>query len=351
MRLKLISALLVIFCFSVYSEEEDIVIEDKVLPTGEELAQLKREEFHKELVSIIKNSVRYGAMMKDELGRYITNGRYRFKLTDKFENRSKTFSHVEYRLENGAFQPYTMPISFSEEGKYILHFRGVDQLGNYEEEHTYDITVDRTPPTLKYKLLGLSYVNDDKLYFRPGVKLDVKADDDVSGVFEILVNIEDKDRKEGEFKGQGNLPYKDSQKEFSEHGEQTLYLRAMDKVYNLSPKKEVRFFVDAKGPSRLSARVNPIMRDVDGKSYCVSNSIIYLSAEDNESGVFGIEYSTEPDKNWRDYKGRIQVPPYTDTFKIYYRAKDNLGNMSSVAEFQCNLDIVPPSSKIKVLTK
>lgn len=351
--MKKLIKLLFVFSFvlglnALFSEEKQILEDSKLsIKTQEELQKLKREDFHAEIVKLMKASFKEGVLQRDELGRYYTNGRYKFKLLEDKKETEKLFSHIEYSINGNSTQAYTYPISLSEEGRYRLDYKGFDKLGNVEEQKSYDITVDRTPPEVYYTLEGPSFMGETRLYYKPGVKLFVKATDKVSGVYEILVNIEDKERKKGEqkYKGQGNLPYRDSQKEFFEHGKYTLYIRAFDKVINLSKKKEVEFFVDAKGPSILEARSNPVTREFNGKNYCLNNTEVLLRAEDNETGIFKIEYSLTANGGWKRYPGKIRVSGNSGEYKIFYRAIDNLGNISEVKTFSCELDQVPPGSK------
>ncbi len=333
-------------------EQEDIQIETKLLPSYQELSKLKREEYHKKIKELMIESFKYGAMFKDSMGKYYTNGRYKFELKEKVDASSPLFSHIEYKLSDTArYNIYSYPISLSEEGRYKIIFRGIDKLDNVSDDNIYDIIVDTTPPIVKYQLVGEHFVNDGKLYYKPGVKLEASAEDENSGVFEVLVNIEDSNKKEGDgrYKGLGNLPYADSQKEFSEHGENTVYLRAFDRVMNLSQKKEVNFTIDAAGPNKLSHKIVPATREIDGKNYCFTDSRLYLYAEDAGSGVYLLQYSFDPNKDWKDYKGKVVVNGKDPIYKVYYRAMDNLGNFSSVSEYSCYLDMVPPKSNIMLL--
>jgi hypothetical protein len=351
-KITLLLAMLIISQITWAREQEDIQIETKLLPSYQELSKLKREEYHKKIKELMIESFKYGAMFKDSMGKYYTNGRYKFELKEKLDSSSSLFSHIEYKMsDNARYNIYSHPISLSEEGRYKVIFRGIDKLDNVSDDNIYDIIVDTTPPIVKYQLVGEHYENEGKIYYKPGVKIEASAEDDNSGVFEILLNVEDNNKKDGDgkYKGLGNLPYSDSQKEFFEHGEHTVYLRAFDRVMNLSQKKEVNFTVDAVGPNKVFHKIVPATREIDAKDYCYVDSRLYLYAEDAGSGVYLLQYSFSPDKEWKDYKNKITVTGKDPIFKVYYRAMDNLGNLSSVSEYSCNLDLVPPKSNIKLL--
>ncbi|MEM7183787.1 MAG: hypothetical protein AAF518_22970, partial [Spirochaetota bacterium] len=347
---KILLLLAVVAGMSLFSEEADIVEENKTMKSIPELQKLERKAYHKELKKIMINSRRNGSLFKDAIGRYYTNGRYKFQLDSDYND--PKFSHVEYRFEDGTYETYTYPLALTEQKRYRLIYRAVDKLGNKEDEHIYDIIVDKTPPTISYSLEGLFHENDGRTYYKPGVKLLLSAHDSNSGIYTILTSIKDRTRRSGEqkFTHLGYLPYTENQKEFTKHGQESVLVRAMDKVYNLSRKKELLFFIDARGPKFVTARVSPETREIDGKAYCKKNSIVYLSAEDDDSGVYGMQYRLSDNEAWKDYRGKITLREQREV-NLQYRASDNLGNMSTTKTMQCLMDITPPDSTIKSMEK
>lgn len=345
MKQKITLVFILLIAWASFSEEPDIIEDEKSMKSIAELQKLQRQEFHKELKKIMIYSRRNGSLYKDPIGRYYTNGRYKFKLDN--QDVSPTFSHIEYRIGDSAYEAYAYPIAFTEQKRYRLIYRGIDKLGNKENEHIYNIIVDKTAPTIQYNLEGLSYINDGRTYYKPGVKLILTANDTSSGIFKILTSIKDRSRKVGEqkFTHLGYLPYEDNQKEFSKHGLESVLVRAMDKVYNLSRKKEIIFFIDSRGPNYVSARMSPEIRQINGKPYCRKKSVAYINAEDEDSGLYNIQFRFSEKEAWKDYRGNIPIRTQKE-LNLYYRAIDNLGNYSSAKKLHCFMDITPPDSKI-----
>ncbi len=293
-----------------------------------------REKFHEKLKAILKKSKRTGVIFKDKSNRIFTNGEYKFQL--KPENPSELFSHIEYRIDSSVFKVYDEPVPLEEEGFYKLAYRGVDKLNNLEELRSYTIRVDRTPPEITIDLVGEEFKGQDgNLYFKPGVKLEVRGYDKSSGLNMIILNIN----------GKGNLPLEDSETTFTTGGEYDIAARGLDNVYNLSKKVKVNFWIDNIKPS-ASMKITPEVKVINERKFCKVDSLITLSAKDGESGISKIEYSFDKTK-WSDFGNPIPVPRVND-FKLYYRATDNTGNVSDPVEFSCLVDYIPPRTNIKV---
>lgn len=53
---------------------------------------------------------------------------------------------IEFHVDAGSWQPYTLPFTMAGEGTHTVGFRGTDLLGNLEAERSLSFTVDDTPP-------------------------------------------------------------------------------------------------------------------------------------------------------------------------------------------------------------
>jgi hypothetical protein len=295
-----------------------------------------KEKFHEKIKAMLEKSRKTGVIYKDKSGRFFTNGEYKLQLN--VENKNQLFSHIEYKINNSEFIKYSDPISLDTEGVYRFYYRGVDLLGNQEELKSYGITVDRREPDVIAELVGEELPSNspsDITYYKSGVKLEVKAFDKGAGVNAVIVNINH----------EGNIPIEEAQTTFTKLGEYTIYVRAIDNVYNLSKKTKISFAIDDKKPT-IAYEINNVVRVIDGKTFCKSNSSIVITASDLETGVAKIEYSID-EKEWKEYKGEIKVDKgINNLFQLFYRAIDNSGNYSDTGKFNCMVDYLPPRTTI-----
>ncbi|MCB1189261.1 MAG: hypothetical protein H7A23_03695 [Leptospiraceae bacterium] len=336
---KTIIFLVFIFAFSVFNK--DIIIEDNELDSFihskpySKMDEGEKASFIKQINSILQNKAKKGIIYKDELGKIYTNSYYEFELYSKSETSQSEPGYVEYSLDASPFTIYSNPISIKEQGNHKLIYRSVDGLKNYEKDTTLDIIVDKTPPALDVDMDGKQYTHKDMCFFKPGAKLNIRAKDDIAGLKTIIVNTN----------REGYKPLSSENDTFNENGEYIIYVRAIDKVLNITNEFKYFFIIDGINPT-VKLRMGPDMQDIKGETYCIKDSKVYLEAEDEGSGVYKIEYSLDQGKSWSIYKGSFQIKNDPE-FQISYRAFDNLGNVSEVQEFRCKIDSTPPSSKIK----
>lgn len=335
---------LVFFQISVSTKEIKVEDGDKIekvkTPTTDAERQLEKEHFFEKMKSILENRKKKGVMFQDTMGRYFTNGYYKFHLLP--EVTSSKLAFIEYKIDNSTYLHYKDPIELKEEGTYKLAHKGVDVLGNVEKEEVYTIIVDKKAPDVVADIVGEFFIHDNVRYYKPGAKLDVKAFDDSSGLDFILVNTIHNDKG-------GNLPYDPANPViFDKPGAYTIIIRAIDKVANLSKKKTLNFQVDGRKPV-ATHKIIPEPKLIDKDVFCKVESTVTLEAEDSESGVYKIEYSIDKAK-WSEYKNSVTIGS-DPLFKIYYRAVDNVGNVSSEKEYNCRVDAIAPKSKMNLMIK
>ena len=258
-----------------------------------------KEKFHEMMKTALKN--RKSVIFKNEAGALFTNGEYRFHLQP--EESSAAVAYIEYQLDGGPFNTYSTPIALEKEGTYNLSYRSVDVLGSIEKPQSYTINVDTKSPELEAKLVGEGIKPGDIQYYKPGVKLEVKATDAGAGVNLVVLNVN----------GEGNLPLTEEQS-FTKGGDYEIAVRALDNVYNLSKKTVLTFSIDDKKPT-VSGKTNPRPVTIDNITFCKKDSLV----------------------------------PEIDTFKIYFRATDVSGNLSDVGEFTCRVDFKAPNSKYNIV--
>ena len=86
---------------------------------------------------------------------------------------------------------------------------------------------------------------------------------------------------------------------------------------------------------------------VKSKTFCKKGTRIFFEADDTDSGIYKIEYSIDNNNKWIDYRGGVELDDIAQ-FTINYRAIDNVGNVSNIEEFKCNVDKDAPNSIIKI---
>ena len=292
-----------------------------------------KEKFHEMMKTALKN--RKSVIFKNEAGALFTNGEYRFHLQP--EESSAAVAYIEYQLDGGPFNTYSTPIALEKEGTYNLSYRSVDVLGSIEKPQSYTINVDTKSPELEAKLVGEGIKPGDIQYYKPGVKLEVKATDAGAGVNLVVLNVN----------GEGNLPLTEEQS-FTKGGDYEIAVRALDNVYNLSKKTVLTFSIDDKKPT-VSGKTNPRPVTIDNITFCKKDSFVVIDANDAESGIAKVEYSLNTPSDWKEYKPDTLKVPEIDTFKIYFRATDVSGNLSDVGEFTCRVDFKAPNSKYNIV--
>jgi hypothetical protein len=288
-----------------------------------------KEKFHEQVKTALKN--RKSVIFKDASGKIFTNGEYRFHLMP--EQNANTIAFIEYQIDKNPYTTYVNPIPLEKEGIYTLTYRGVDILGSIEKPQSYVIQVDTKAPELDAKLVGEGLKANDIQYYKPGVKLQVSAKDDSSGVYAVMLNVN----------GEGNLPIAGEQT-FTKGGDYELAVRGFDNVYNLSKKQVFSFSIDDKKPT-LSIKTDPAPVMINNITFCKKDSFVAIFASDNESGLAKVEYSLNAPGSWAEYKPNTIKVPEVDTFKIYGRAFDVSGNVSDVVELSCRVDFKAPTSK------
>lgn len=292
-----------------------------------------KEKFHEMMKTALKN--RKSVIFKNEAGTLYTNGEYRFHLQP--EENSAAVAYIEYQLDGGPFNTYSTPIALEKEGVYDLSYRSVDVLGSVEKPQSYKINVDTKAPELEAKLVGEGIKPGDIQYYKPGVKLEVKATDSGAGVHLVVLNVN----------GEGNLPLTEEQS-FTKGGDYEIAVRALDNVYNLSKKTVLTFSIDDKKPT-VAGRTSPRPVTIDNITFCKKDSFVIIDANDAESGIAKVEYSLNAPGDWKEYQPDKLKVPEIDTFKVYFRATDVSGNISEVGEFTCRVDFKAPVSKFNVL--
>jgi hypothetical protein len=223
---------------------------------------------------------------------------------------------VEYKLDDGAWTPYTAAVSVTEPGMHMLSYRATDVAGNVSAEGMAHFTVveqDTTAPTVTGQVAGQQ--NPDGAYVGSAV-VTLSATDAGSGVASIEYKVD----------GAAWAPYADPV-QVATPGAHTVLYRATDVAGNVSTEGSLTFTVvsggDDETPPSVSGRVSGTQ---NANWEYVDAALITLSALDTGSGVGSVEYKLDGGP-WTVYTAPVTVDSVGDhTFS--YRATDLAGNVS-----------------------
>ncbi|NSC24748.1 DUF1080 domain-containing protein [Streptomyces albus subsp. chlorinus] len=146
---------------------------------------------------------------------------------------------VEYALDGGAFQPYTAPLTVTDEGEHTVRYRARDKAGNAAGEKAATFTVvrppdtDTTPPTVEGRAEGRKNADG---HFLGKATVTLTATDDKSGV----------DRTEYTLDGGPYLAYTEPLV-LDRAGHHTVAYRATDKAGNTAEPQKLSFRIVAGG--------------------------------------------------------------------------------------------------------
>src|SRR5690606_28340491 len=256
---------------------------------------------------------------QDENGAYVGTAAFMLHATDE----GSGVASVEYRVDGGAWLPYTTTVPFTELGEHTVSYRATDVAGNVSEVGTVTFTVvagdeeDTTAPTVTAEVAG---EQDDNGAFVGSATATLTATDDASGVESVEYDLD----------GAGWAAYTEPLV-VTEPGEHTLVYRATDAAGNVSEESVTTFTVvaDAGEDTTAPTVAHEVSGAQDGNGAYVGSASVVLTATDDGSGVASVEYDLDG-AGWAEYTGAVVVDePGQHT--LAYRATDEAGNVSEAA--------------------
>jgi hypothetical protein len=230
-----------------------------------------------------------------------------------------------YSLDGTAFATYAAPLdSFSREGAYTLRYYALDNVGNAENQHTFEFTVDTVPPRTLMELRGPHFAST----VAPPTRVALAATDNLSGVAQIQYQIDyGKLLKYGEPFAIGAIG----------DGPHRLRYFAVDAVGN---REEEHIW-----PFILESKVSAASFEVKGKSvergdtvFLARGSLILLKAAEGETVVYSLD-SAAP----RPYTAPIPAPE-SGSHRLSFHAVDELGNAGASRTVNLAADRSAPNS-------
>lgn len=244
-------------------------------------------------------------------------------------------AEIYVSINNEPFNLYSKIIPIETEGNFAVSHYSVDNVGYAEKPKSVNFTVDLTPPESEYEIVG----NFSENILPPGAKIELSANDNLSGVKTIKYNFDSQDSFY-DYAGK-NL----SLEKLSD-GNHTLYYYGVDNVDNRETIQTYSFYLD---------KISPLMEiSVEGDLYSTKEgdfisprSKLVLSASDNEIGVNYIEYAIN-DGDFIKYEKPFAAPPKSGGFTVAFRAADKLNNLSPNQTKSYIMDFEPPAGLFKI---
>lgn len=239
-------------------------------------------------------------------------------------------------LQWSTWEPFNQSKIFklpSIDGIKYIYLKVHDYANNFEN-YVYDsIILDTTPP----EELSMTNNDNNNLINSNDIRLNLDAIDTLSGVKNMSFSIDQINWTPWErFKRDVNISIP-----FLE-GINVLFFRIDDNAGNIAIDSNIITF-DSKPPSFVEILINNGNSTTDSKSVT-----LLLIANDETTGVFQMAFSTNS-KNWSEWENfsnqkSFDLSPGDGEKIIYFKVKDEAGNIAEPVSDTILLDTTPPKS-------
>lgn len=334
---------------------EDKADESKDEPKEEEEkteeAEKEKEASPEDQPSKIEGGALEAKTFFDGLNTFV-NSKVLFKLSSKDNLMA---DKIHYKLDAGEIKTYESPFSISTEGKHSISYYSVDKIGNKENENTFRVMVDNTPPEVIVTSSKPVLKIDSKLYISKDFTFTVNSQDASSGVNKVEYSINGKDYTE--YVAPFSIP---------SEGEVDIKIKALDNVTNITDKFAVKLFdetgkqtvlkdvsvklsTDNIAPT-VEIKTDKEIAKKDNKNIASSDVNYSVAANDKESGIASILVRVDGKGDFIPYMSEIKFTSNGE-HTIEAKAIDKVGNVSSVAILSVYVDVIPPETKLETISK
>ncbi len=228
---------------------------------------------------------------------------------------------VRYRVDGGAWMPYSAAFSIGTEGIHTLEYNGTDAAGNAEAVKSATIRIDTGAPTTTATLVG----TQSGTWYTTSVTATLIASDSASGVASIVWRLDG-----------GSWQSYVSPVVIAVAGSHLLEWRATDAAGNTETVGSVTVRLDLDPPT-----VSSSVSGTEGASGWFRSTVnVSAAATDAASGVAVIEYRLEGGA-WTPY-----IAPVTLSDGVHmldFRATDVAGFVSELESLTVRVDTAAPS--------
>ncbi|MBN2520942.1 MAG: hypothetical protein JXB17_10585, partial [Bacteroidales bacterium] len=215
---------------------------------------------------------------------------------------------------------YTEPFPLlSNSGVQYINYGAMDKVTNWTPRITKAVYLDKTAPVSGIAFIGSKFWNRDTLFITKDTKIKLNSSEQESGIQLIKYQIDNK-----------ALDNYSDPLTCEKAGLHKINYYAIDNVNNKEEENIKEFVVDNDAPViKCTFSVESIgEQEKDGNKYLVfpSNTLVYLGATDNASGVSTIQYKL----NGGELQTKTQIGYFKPgTFELEIIAKDVLNNKST----------------------
>jgi len=234
-------------------------------------------------------------------------------------------------LNSDTYSAYSQPLALTQEMDYKLLFYAYDNVGNKTKVFKRLYSLDFTPPTTVFKVLGKQFVIDNEIVVGPTARIGLKSRDLKAGVRQIRYR----------FKGErGIYKKKPLTMKGLKDGPHELVFAAEDRVNNLEANQTFTFYLDSVPPTITMDFLGDLY-ETDKSDYVSGRTRVELMAKDNKAGVGEIRYYLPLNKR-RIYKQPFTFPLKNAPVTFAYGAVDRADNASKRMRKSVIVDISAP---------
>ncbi len=246
--------------------------------------------------------------------------------------------YIEYKINDGEYSRYTVPISLSKEGPATITYKATDKVGNKELAKVINLIVDDTAPMVSVKSSEPLFVNGNTQYSSPKNTYQLIAEDKSSGVKQIVYSVDNEPKQD----------YKNEPLKLEKPGFHVINFYAVDNAGNVSQENSYIVNVDGIKPTVDIKESIPYIV-LGNKVYAKKETVFTITAADGQSGIKQILVKTDGASDFVPY-----VEPLTfgtsGEHVIEAKAIDNVGNESDIKKIVFSNDIKAPSTVIKAVS-
>ncbi len=241
------------------------------------------------------------------------------------------------QIGNSPKQIYNGPISFTHDGTVNVKVSSVDRVGNKEPWRKITFVVDSQPPVTTAKIEGVHYKSGSTYYVNYGSQIALASHDGGVGLDKIEYQI----NKGGVLTYTGPIAL--DQKYVH------LKYRGVDYLGNTEQWKTLSLVQDSQPPVLNVTEMGKYIH-VGGKTFAKPGYVIHVVAQDRDSGVKSVQYSTD-NVHFKPLTGNEIVVPSTGRFTYNIRAVDNVGNVAEANPITVVMDNTPPTTNAQFAEK
>ncbi len=229
---------------------------------------------------------------------------------------------VYYRMDGGAWTKYVSPLSFPDDGEYVIRYQARDNSGNVEEVRERVLRMDASAPVA----VAQPSAPDQGVWYRSPVTVALDATDALSGVAGMYYRL-----------NEGTWTAYSSTLTISLEGVNLLEYYAVDLAGNEGEIGGLEICIDGTAPS-----VSIGLTGFNDEGWGNGSARCALNASDALSGVAGIFYRLDGGE-WSEYSDAFGFNA-TGTYFLECYAVDTANNSGTMVNATCRIDVTAPES-------